>query len=90
MKTVSYVALVTLICIVIFWVFMALRPASAQASYFGPGPAGDGFPHPNYNRGANPAFLACVRDKTRHQGKMEHFALMALAARAGQACRRYR
>jgi hypothetical protein len=29
MKTVSYLALVTAICIVIFWVFMAIRPASA-------------------------------------------------------------
>ena len=31
MKTVSYLALVTAICVVIFAVFMALRPANAQA-----------------------------------------------------------
>jgi hypothetical protein len=33
MKTVSYLALVTAICVVIFWVFMALRPANAQQGY---------------------------------------------------------
>jgi hypothetical protein len=32
MKTVSSLALVTAICVVIFWVFMALRPASAQGA----------------------------------------------------------
>jgi hypothetical protein len=31
MKTVSYLTSVTAICVVIFWVFMALRPANAQA-----------------------------------------------------------
>ena len=47
MKTFGNIILMTVICIVIFWVFMALRPASAQpAGFFGPGPAGDGFPHP--------------------------------------------
>ena len=33
MKTASYLALVTAICVVIFWVFMALRPANAQQGY---------------------------------------------------------
>ena len=33
LKTVSYLALVTAICVVIFWVFMALRPANAQQGY---------------------------------------------------------
>jgi hypothetical protein len=33
MKTVSYLALVTAICVVIVWVFMALRPANAQQGY---------------------------------------------------------
>src|SRR5262249_40459935 len=33
MKTYGNVILMTVICIVIFWVFMALRPASAQCSY---------------------------------------------------------
>jgi hypothetical protein len=32
MKTVSYLTLVTAICVVIFWVFMPLRPASAQGA----------------------------------------------------------
>ena len=46
-KTYGTVILIVAICIVIFWVFMALRPASAQpAGFFGPGPAGDGLPHP--------------------------------------------
>jgi hypothetical protein len=33
MKTVSSLALVTAICVVIFWVFMPLRPASAQQGH---------------------------------------------------------
>src|SRR5262245_51354236 len=33
MKTYGNLILMTVICIVIFWVFMALRPASAQCSY---------------------------------------------------------
>jgi hypothetical protein len=33
MKTVSYLALATAICVVIFWVFMAPQPASAQCTY---------------------------------------------------------
>ena len=33
LKTVSYLALVTPICVVILWVFMALRPANAQRGY---------------------------------------------------------
>jgi len=37
MKTYGNVILMATICIVIFWVFMALRPAHAQAnSFFGP------------------------------------------------------
>jgi len=36
MKTYGNIILMTVICIVIFWVFMALRPASAQpAGFFG-------------------------------------------------------
>jgi hypothetical protein len=30
MKPVSYLTLVTAICVVIFWVFMALRPVNAS------------------------------------------------------------
>src|SRR5262245_47584180 len=30
MKTVSYLTLVTAVCVVFFWVFMALRPANAS------------------------------------------------------------
>jgi hypothetical protein len=33
MRTTGYLTLVTTICIVIFWVFMALRPANAQCVY---------------------------------------------------------
>jgi hypothetical protein len=33
MKTYGNVILMAIICIVIFWIFMALRPASAQCSY---------------------------------------------------------
>jgi hypothetical protein len=39
---------------------LGARPASAQASFFGPGPAGDGFPHPNYNRSPDFAHMCKV------------------------------
>jgi hypothetical protein len=34
MKTYGYIILIAVICIVIFWVLMALRPAQAQTYYF--------------------------------------------------------
>jgi hypothetical protein len=44
MKTYGNIVLMAATCIVIFWVFMALRPASAQDArimgMFGPGPVG--------------------------------------------------
>ena len=33
MKTVGHLILMATICVVIFWVFMALRPANAQCTY---------------------------------------------------------
>jgi len=44
MKTYGNIILMTVICIVIFWVFMALRPASAGGC---PQCGGDGFPLAN-------------------------------------------
>jgi hypothetical protein len=57
MKTYGNVILTTAICIVIFWVFMALRPAQAQ-QFIGTRGAGVGHYLP-----ATPTreFLACYR-----------------------------
>lgn len=40
MKTTGNLILMTTICVVIFWVFMAIRPAPAQTFFPGPGNIG--------------------------------------------------
>jgi hypothetical protein len=59
MRTTGYLTLVTTICIVIFWVFMALRPASAmdimpgdKGRWHGYAPVGYIGAHPS-NRGVH-------------------------------------
>jgi len=42
-RTIGNLILMTTICVVIFWLFMALRPAAAQGLYMGP----DGRAHPS-------------------------------------------
>jgi len=54
MKTFGNLILMTVICIVIFWIFMALRPAQAQSNYTGRGVTGvmsGSDPNPNRSGG---------------------------------------
>ena len=68
MKTYGNVILMATICVVIFWVFMALKPASA-GSYQCPQCMGDGFPHPNYQQQVSPQTQRCIAQAVARYGK---------------------
>jgi hypothetical protein len=82
MKTYGNLILMPAICIVIFWVFMALLPANAAGC---PQCYGDGFPHPAYNQPVSPQKQKCIAAAVARYRS----STTALEA-AVIACRRYR
>ena len=83
MKTYGNLVLMATICVVIFWVFMALRPAPAQSTC--PQCMGDGFPHPNYQQPVSAPRVQCIRlavARYRHSTQSLEAAV--------RACGRYR
>ena len=56
-RVVKNLLLMTAICVVVFWVFMALKPAHAAGC---PQCMGDGFPHPNYVQPVAPQMQRCI------------------------------
>ena len=83
MKTYGNIILMTVICIVIFWVFMALRPASAQQFIGGSGDYGRRHSYQRSSITWTPQEAACYRANYASTFAMQRCTDQVLARLAG-------